>query len=262
LYKIRSTPTCLWIAQTTMQSRLMLLMAFAAGSMVHSFKNEDWRQALVACTPVGSDVTAASFSALLNHKTKPSVQFHVKEAYTIGIWHFFNVLTAGKNGFDCFQHEKSDRNDCYYEWEEKYCKLACHGHCIWVHDICDPPKDWQNADQRDAGFHQAPCSNSEWPVSDETVIAFSVQDFAPGCHVVGGSFSWEKAEKDSMAAAQQKFIVGPNVGTFGFATISPSVMITVAFGAVVGAMGMRLVGLRVVHARSSSSEEATLLAAQ
>jgi len=262
-----------------MQSRLMLLMAFAAGTIAraaedssgerHYINKEAWRYALVACTPpqdtTGAD-TAAGLSALLNHKTKPDEKFHVNEAYTSTekseTWHFFDVVTAGKGSFECWRHADSDKNDCYYEIEEDLCKATLHGHCRWNYGVCDPPKGWDNADQRDAGFHQAPCGQSEWPVSDETVIAFSVQAFAPGCHVVGVSQSWDKAVKDNMELAQQKFIVGPSVGTFGFATISPSAMVAVAFGAVVGAMGTRLVGLRVVRARSSSSDEATLLEVQ
>lgn len=256
-----------------MQSRLMLLMAFAAGTVAraqrhHAINNEAWRQALVACTPPKDNTgasTAAELSVMLNHKTKPDEKFHVQEAYTVveksETWHFFNVVTAGQGSFECFRHAESDSNDCYYAIGKEECKASLHGHCIWNYGVCDPPKGWKNADQRDAGFHEAPCGQAEWPISDETVMAFAVADFAPGCHVVGGSQSWEKAVKDNMELAQQKFIVGPSVGTFGFATISPSAMVAVAFGAVVGAMGMatRLVGLRVVRARSSSSDEATLL---
>lgn len=257
-----------------MQSRLMLLMAFAAGTIAraqrhHAINYEAWRHALVACTPPGDGTgadNARELDVLLNHKTRPDKKFHVKEAFTSTEkgkpWHFFNVVTAGQGSFECFKHEEGDANDCYMAIGESECKATFHGHCIWNDGVCDPPKDWDNADQRDAGFHQAPCGQAEWPVSDETVMAFSVQAFAPGCHVVGGSQSWDKAVKDNTELAQQKFIVGPSVGTFGFATISPSAMVAVAFGAVVGAMGTRLVGLRVVRARSCSSDEATLLEVQ
>jgi len=247
-------------------------MAFAAFTVVHTFERVPWRHALIACVPVKpGGITAESISAKLNHKTKPMVQFFVNEAYkqetqNQGEWTFFNVVTGRPQAMQCYTHENADKNDCYYEVDEAGCKHACHGHCVWVDEVCDPPTDWENDEQRDAGFHELPCGQAEWAVLDETVIAFAVEAFAPGCHTVGHSFSWEKAERDSRSAAQQnaqqKFIVGANVGTFGFATISQSAMIAVALGVVVGAMGMRVVGLRVVHARSSSSDEVTLLETQ
>jgi len=108
------------------------------------------------------------------------------------------------------------------------------------------------SNRRAAGFHDkkgGECPAPEQEVTPATLLPLAILTFLPQCALVKPAAL--------QAAAQQEFLVGPHVGTFGaFTAITPSTMITAAFGGIVlGALAMRLVGVRSACACSSSSDE-------